>query len=121
MRGLLVGLVLVLGLILAIYLVRHQGKSQLEQDLAAQQRAMIELTKANLSSLEKIILAFLSQQGRLPKDFEELRQSRLLVGPAIDAWGRELRLETIGEEGFRLLSAGADGQFGTEDDIALTR
>lgn len=115
------GLVLVGGLILALSLIRHQGRSQLEQDLAAQERAMIELTKINLSSLEKIILSFLSQQGYLPKDFEELRQSRLLVGPAVDAWGREFRLEIIGEGGFRLLSAGADGQFGTEDDIALTR
>lgn len=121
MRGWLIGLILVAGLFLAIYLIRHQGKSQLEQDLASRQRAMIELTRANLSSLEKIILSFLSQQGRLPKDFEELRQSRLLVGPAVDAWGRELRLEIIADEGFRLLSAGADGQFGTEDDIALTR
>lgn len=121
MRGLLIGLILVIGLILTLYLVRHQGRSQLEQDLAAQQRAMIELTKVNLSNLERIILSFLSQQGRLPKDFEELRQSRLLVGPAIDAWGRELRLEIFGEEGFRLISAGADGRFGTEDDIAISR
>ncbi len=121
MRGLLVGLILVLTIVLAFYLIRHQGKSQLNHNQAVQEKAMTELTRVNLSSLEKIILAFMSQEGRLPKDFEELRQSRFLVGPAVDAWGRKLRLEIISEENFRLLSAGPDGQFGTGDDIVVSR
>jgi len=121
MRGFLIVLVLVAALILALWFLRHQGKSQLEEDLAARERSMIELTRVNLAGLERIVLTFLSQEGRLPRDFEELRQSRLLLGPAVDAWGREIRLEITGETGFRLVSAGPDGRFETEDDIALSR
>jgi|YelNatPaOPRAMG01_1025707.scaffolds.fasta_scaffold00052_15 hypothetical protein len=121
MRSFLIVLVLVAALILALWFLRHQGKSQLEENLAARERSMIELTRVNLAGLERIILTFLSQEGRLPRSLEELRQSRLLLAPAVDAWGREIRLEITGETGFRLVSAGPDGRFETEDDIALSR
>ncbi|MCX7973256.1 MAG: hypothetical protein N3B16_01980 [Candidatus Aminicenantes bacterium] len=120
MRVFLIVLLLTLGLILALWLIRQQGQGRLESNLIAREKAMVELTKVNLTSLEKIVLNFLSQEGRLPSNLDELRRSRLLVAPAVDAWGREIRLELSGETGFRLISSGPDGQFGTIDDITLS-
>lgn len=121
MRVFLICLILVLGLVFAFWFIRQQGRSRLESNLASRERAMIELTKVNLAGLEKMVLAFLSQEGRLPSSLEELRQARLLLGAAFDAWGREIRLETSGQTAFRLISAGPDGQFGTSDDLILSR
>ncbi len=116
-RGLFLVLLFVGILVLALWFITSQGKTHLEQDISAQQKALMELTRINLNSLEKVIIAYSSEEGRLPASLEEMRRSRFLTTPVVDAWGREIRYELLGEANFRLLSAGADGAFGTEDDI----
>ncbi len=117
MRGFLVLLIFVALLIFALWMIRSQGKSRLEEDVSTGERAMVELTLVNLNTLERVIEAFSGQEGRLPATLDELRKSRLLTAAAVDAWGREIRYEVTGETGFRLVSAGRDGVFGTADDI----
>ena len=36
-----------------------------------------------------------------------------------DAWGRELDYEARGAKGYRLVSAGSDGLFDTDDDLVM--
>jgi len=121
MRGFLVILFLALLLILALWLFRFQGKSQLEQDMAARDRSLVRLTEVNLNTLEQAITIFIGQEGRVPTSLKELRQTRLLTAATVDAWGREIRYEPIDDSRFRLRSAGADGVFDTADDIVRTR
>jgi len=121
MRGFLLVLFLALLLILALWLFRFQGKSQLEQDMAARDRALVRLTEVNLNTLEQAITMFIGQEGRVPASLEELRQTRLLTADTVDAWGRGIRYEPIDDSKFRLRSAGADGVFDTADDIVRTR
>lgn len=117
MRGLLIGLIFVGLLILALWMIHSHGKARLEEDITARDRAMVELTQVNLASLERIIMAFSGQEGRLPANLDELRKSRWLAAAMVDAWGRKIRYEAMGETSFRLTSSGSDGIFGTADDI----
>lgn len=117
MRGFLLGLIFVALLIFALWMIRSHSKAKLEEDISSRDRAMVELTQMNLASLERIIVAFSGQEGRLPANLDELRQSRWLTAAIVDAWGREIRYEVAGETSFRLTSSGSDGVFGTADDI----
>ncbi len=59
---------------------------------------------------------------REPSDRWERKVVGTLEDPNLDAWGREFRYERYGEPNadghrFSVISAGADGTFGTEDDL----
>lgn len=95
--------------------------SSLEATKDAYDRIRVELTQTNMATLEKAINLFLATEGRTPADLKELRSARLLTGEAIDGWGRSLRYERDSESEYRLISAGADGVFGTEDDLTMKR
>ncbi|MGQ9672189.1 MAG: hypothetical protein ACUVV5_03520, partial [Candidatus Aminicenantales bacterium] len=120
-RGFLVLLVLIVAVVYFIFFARTSKKSSLEVTKDAYDRVRVELTQANLATLEKTINLFLSTEGRTPADLNELLSSRLLTGQAVDGWGRSLKYERLSESGFRLVSAGQDGEFGTEDDLVVER
>lgn len=51
--------------------------------------------------------------------FQKVKQSRNAVLRFNDAWGHEFRFDIIGNKSF-LTSSGADGRFGTSDDLSIT-
>ena len=114
-------MVLVVVVVYFIFFVRTSKKSSIEVTKDAYDRIRVELTQTNMATLEKAINLFLSTEGRTPSDLKELLSSRLLSGEAADGWGRSFKYERLSESEFRLISAGSDGVFGTEDDLTLER
>jgi hypothetical protein len=72
-----------------------------------------------MQSLEKIILSYIAGEGQAPKSLQDLRNSSLLVGGTMDGWGKSIKYERLSDSSFRLISAGKDKTFDTEDDIVL--
>jgi len=78
-----------------------------------------KLTRTNMTSLNRLIDYFIATQGRTPKDLQELMRSQGIAGAQYDGWGKVMKYEKISDENFRLVSAGHDGTFNTEDDIVV--
>lgn len=104
-----------------IFFAKAGKKSYIEGTTDAYDRIRTQLTQTNLATLEKAINLYIGTEGRPPTDLKELSASRLLVGDASDGWGRPLKYERLSDSNFRLISAGKDGKFNTDDDIALAR
>jgi hypothetical protein len=117
-RGFLALLVLTVVVVYFIFFAKAGKKSYLEGTVDAYGRIKAELTQTNMATLEKAIDYFLGSEGRTPTDLKELSASRLLTGAPMDAWGRPIKYERVSDSSYRLTSAGADGEFGTSDDIS---
>ena len=83
-------------------------------------------TRQDLSKLVRGIREFKKTHGEHPKA-ENLSGLTDLLFPRhmaasirFDAWGRPLILERSGPQGLQILSSGADGIRGNEDDITLS-
>jgi hypothetical protein len=116
-RGLLIVVVLALIVVYAVYFTKTGGKSNLKVMVDQYAEAKIDLTKINLSTLERIIAERAAAEGQAPADLKELQRLQPMPVSALDAWGREIRYEKLSDSSFRLTSSGPDGQFGTGDDI----
>lgn len=80
------------------------------------QAAMIEQTKATISSARGVIEQHRADMGQLPDGVE----GNKLILQFKDAWKRDLHYE--GEQGaskFVIRSAGMDGKLNTEDDVVV--
>ena len=83
-------------------------------------------TRQDLSKLIEGIREYKKVHGKYPRAENLSRLTDLLfprhMATAIrfDAWGRPLVLQRTGPKGLRILSLGADGIRGNEDDIALS-
>jgi hypothetical protein len=80
--------------------------------------------EALLAFIVHNIELFKQDVGRWPATLDELRtkpreaenwRGPYLDGPAVDAWGRAVRY-LFTATGYKVTSAGADGEFGTADD-----
>ncbi len=118
-RGFLALLVIVVVVVYFIFFARTSKKGSIEVTKDAYDRIRTELTQTNMATLEKAINLFVSTEGRTPADLKELLSSRLLTGALVDGWGRGFKYEKLSDSEFRLVSAGLDGVFGTEDDLTL--
>jgi hypothetical protein len=98
-----------------------QKKSYIETTLDANERIRTELTKVNLSTLERAIQFATSADGELPADLNAVFASRMFTGDPSDGWGTRIKYERKPEAGFRLIAAGKDRAFGTADDIVVER
>jgi hypothetical protein len=79
---------------------------------------VVEVT-ADMINVSLAIIERQDRDGRLPDDPSALG---LAVSTLTDPWGNRYRFEGIDDgPGFDVYSAGGDGQFGTEDDLALSR
>jgi len=78
-----------------------------------------EVTNANMTSLAKEILSFVSQEGRTPTSLREFRMFYSALEAISDAWGTTLRYERVSDDDFRLISAGKDKAFNTSDDVVI--
>lgn len=116
-RGFLIVVVLALVVVYAVYFTKTGGKSNIKVMVDKYAEAKADLTKVDLESLAKIIVERNAAEGQVPADIKELQLVRPIPISTLDAWGREVRYEKLSDSSFRLTSAGADGKFGTGDDI----
>jgi hypothetical protein len=120
-RGFLALLVLTVVVVYFIFFARAGKKSYIEGTMDAYDRMRTQVTQTNMATLEKAINFFIGNESRTPTDLKELSASRLLMGDSSDGWGRPLKYERLSDSNFRLISAGKDGKFNTDDDIVLAR
>jgi hypothetical protein len=120
-RGFLALLVLTVAVVYFIFFARAGKKSYIEGTMDAYDRMRTQVTQTNMATLEKAINFFIGNESRTPTDLKELSASRLLMGDSSDGWGRPLKYERLSDSNFRLISAGKDGKFNTDDDIVLAR
>lgn len=118
-RGLFVVLILAAGIVYLLWFVRTGKKTLLETKVDQNVQAHADLTKINMQALQKIVISYMASEGQTPKSLQDLRNSNLLGGGAIDAWGKSIQYERLSDSSFRLISAGKDGIFSTQDDIVL--
>jgi hypothetical protein len=120
-RGLLIVVLLGMVIVYFLYFAKLGKKSYIQTAMDANQRIRAELTQTNMATLDKAINLFIGTEGRTPADLKELAAARLLGGDTSDAWGRSLKYERLSDSNFRIVSAGKDGRFDTDDDITLER
>ncbi len=84
-----------------------------------------EQTRLRIHSHEQRVERYIDEHGQLPATLpprDDVTAPGTIEDENLDAWAREFRYEVFeepDEDGnlFRVVSAGADGVFGTEDDI----
>ncbi len=100
-----------------LYTMKTNETAQIEESISAFDRAKHRLTETNMMSLLKAVELFTATKGRTPRNLKEVFGRAPLTTGKQDGWGRDIKYEIIDDLSFRLTSAGADGAFGTEDDI----
>jgi len=118
-RGLLVVLILAVAIVYLIWFSKSGEKTHLEQQVDRFEQAKEDLTRVNMQSLQKIVLSYIASEGQAPKSIQDLRTANLLVAGLADGWGKAIRYERLSDSSFRLVSAGKDKAFDTQDDIVL--
>jgi hypothetical protein len=118
-RGLLIVLILAVAIVYLIWFSKSGEKTHLEQQVDRSVQAKEDLTRVNMQTLQKIIESYIASEGQPPKSLQELRTANLLMGNILDSWGKSIRYERLSNSSFRLISAGKDKTFDTEDDIVL--
>jgi len=118
-KGFLVIFILVVVIVFFLYVVKQGGKSQLKEQVDAFAEVKEKTTRTNLNSLEKAIDIFIAQNGRVPKDLKEIQTFSRSVYMDTDSWGNKIKYERISDSGYRLISAGKDKIFQTDDDIVV--
>ena len=118
MRGFFVLLFLAAIIYYALWMVKG-GKEGVVKDIKRLDQTQVELTKANITSLQKAIISFTIQRDRLPKNLKELRLVVVSRFGYSDAWGTPFKYKKLSEDKFRLISASADKTFNTSDDIVV--
>jgi hypothetical protein len=118
-RGLLIVFIFSMGIVFLLFFSKTGNKTQIETKVDQYLQAQVELTRTNMQALQKIVVSYIAGEGQVPKSLQDLRNSGMLMGAAIDAWGRSFNYEKVSDSSFRLISAGKDGAFGTSDDIVL--
>lgn len=110
---------LVVIIVFFLYVVKRGGKSHLKEQVDAFAEVKEKTTRTNLTSLERAIDIFIAQNGRVPDDLKEVQTFSRSVYIDTDSWGNKIKYERISESNFKLVSAGKDKTFGTEDDIVV--
>jgi hypothetical protein len=119
MKGFLVIFLLVVIVVFFLYVVKRGGKSHIKEQVDAFAEVKDKTTRTNMSSLEKAIDIFIAQNGRVPKDLREIQTFSRSVYVDTDSWGNKIKYERISDENYRLISAGKDKIFDTDDDIVI--
>lgn len=117
-RGFLVIFILVSILVYFIWFAKT-SKETIPEQIKKFDATKDTLTRTNMTSLNRLIEYFIATQGRTPEDLQELMRSQRIAGAHYDGWGKVIKYEKISDENFRLISAGHDGTFDTDDDIVV--
>lgn len=119
LKGFLVILILVGVGVYFLYMMTAEEGKKAKQDIQSFDRVKKELTVTNMNTLKKMIINFIAQRGRTPKNLQEIQSFQPVSSIKVDAWGTTIRYTKISQNRFRLVSAGKDGKFETEDDIKV--
>ncbi|MGQ9897167.1 MAG: hypothetical protein ACUVR8_06385 [Acidobacteriota bacterium] len=108
------------------------GGYRAERWYADSQERARAASRARMLELALAIQAYQKQQGMLPSpELQELQMTGAISSPLTDAWGKKLRYQPTSELAattplaappltqYRIVAAGADGEFGTADDLVL--
>ena len=81
-------------------------------------KAKIKTTRTDAQALRSAVTLYLSDNGKGCPTVDDLVQGRYLDGNkrTADAWDNDFQIECEAGD-VKVTSAGADGQFGTDDDI----
>lgn len=111
--------VLILAAVVVYFLwVARVGKDKVMEEVRVFDKAKQQLTKTNMSSLAREIHSYIAMQGWAPKNIKELQTFQRVPLGTLDAWGIAIKYDRLTDEEFRLISAGPDRTFDTEDDIS---
>ena len=116
-RGFLAILVLTAAVVYFLW-VAKAGKDKVIDEVKAFSGAKIQLTKTNMAGLAREVHSYIAMLGRHPKSLKDLQQFRSLPLSTYDSWGTIIEYKKLAGDSFRLISAGPDRAFGTEDDIS---
>ncbi len=116
LRGFLVIVLLSVTVVYFLW-VAKAGKDKVIEEVKAFSGAKLQLTQANMTNLAKEIQTFMAMQGRAPSNIKEVQMLRRIPLGILDNWGTAVKYEKQSDEDFRLISAGPDRTFGTEDDV----
>jgi Na+-transporting methylmalonyl-CoA/oxaloacetate decarboxylase gamma subunit len=118
-KGFLVILVLVAIVAFFIYFIGTGEKKLIESQVGSYSKTKETVTRTNMNTLKRAVDIFAAQNGRLPERLKDLRLNISLSTGKMDAWGTEIKYERLSELEFRLISAGSDRIFNTDDDIII--
>ncbi len=120
-RGALILLLLGMVIVYFLYFAKAGKKSYIEATQDANERIRTELTQVNMATMQKAIDYFMATEGEAPADLKTLFAARLFSGDPSDGWGTPLKYERLSDSDYRLVAAGKDRTFDTDDDILLER
>jgi hypothetical protein len=120
-RGAMVIVLLAMVVIYFLFFAKAGKKGYIEATQDANTKLRTGLTTTNMATLEKALTLFTATQGQLPQNLKELFAARLYSGDPSDGWGTLLKYERLSDENYRLISAGPDRTFDTDDDIVVER
>ena len=119
-KGFLIVLILIIiALAYFLWVKRSRDAETKPEGVPESNTAKYKLTEANMRSLQKEIIAFLAINGKAPEDLSRIRQTKPPIREIFDEWGTSIEYEKLSGESFRLISAGKDRIFYTQDDIVL--
>jgi len=87
--------------------------------------AKAKVTRTSMATIKNALQTYFTNQNAYPPTLANLIPTPLEQGSDLDSWDRPYYYSPVGkpnaprEQGFTLISAGADGQMGTEDDIDI--
>ncbi|MBN1274351.1 MAG: hypothetical protein JXB26_18985 [Candidatus Aminicenantes bacterium] len=117
-RGFLVILILAAAVVLVLRYMKS-GKEELPVEVETFKNSFIAATRADLSTMAKEINTFMAMAGRTPNSLKEVRTSRFPIAGKKDSWGTLIKYQKLSVDMFRLISAGPDKIFDTQDDIVF--
>jgi hypothetical protein len=120
-RGLFIILLLAMVIVYFLFFAKAGKKSYIEATQDANERIRTELTQVNMATMQKAIDYFIATEGEAPADLKTLFAARLFSGDPSDGWGSPLKYERLSDSDYRLVAAGKDRTFDTDDDIVLER
>lgn len=116
-KGFLAILLLVIVVVFFLYVIKAGKHEQLPGQIEAFDSMKDKLTRTNLKTLERMITSYIAEVGETPRTLKDLDKFHLISAARVDAWGKAIKYERLSETRFRLVSAGKDRLFKTDDDI----
>ncbi len=99
--------------------VETEDMTSVPQQVDAFAKAKEKLSRKNLASLESAIAAYIAKYGKTPENLIDIKSFLRSAYEDLDGWGNPFKYERISDSKFRLISAGEDKTFNTEDDIII--